>query len=107
VAASLLHAIGLDELVTASPAEYEALAVKIAMIPALLSRSRRSSQRTTAPMRCLTLTFSGATSKLHSSRCTSAVCAANPPRISQCGVRRRLAGRRLLDRLPLRDSRGQ
>jgi protein O-GlcNAc transferase len=36
VAASLLHAIGLDELVTASAAEYEALAVKIATTPALL-----------------------------------------------------------------------
>jgi predicted O-linked N-acetylglucosamine transferase (SPINDLY family) len=36
VATSLLHAIGLDELVTASPAEYEALAVKIATTPALL-----------------------------------------------------------------------
>jgi predicted O-linked N-acetylglucosamine transferase (SPINDLY family) len=40
VAASLLHAIGLDELVTASLAEYEALAVKLATDRVLLETVR-------------------------------------------------------------------
>jgi protein O-GlcNAc transferase len=49
VAASLLHAIGLDELVTTSLAEYEALAVKIATTPALLGalREKLAAQRGT------------------------------------------------------------
>jgi predicted O-linked N-acetylglucosamine transferase (SPINDLY family) len=37
VAASLLHAVGLPELVTASLADYEALALKLARNPALLA----------------------------------------------------------------------
>jgi len=48
VGASLLHAIGLPELVTASPEDYEALARKLALDPAMLAaikeklRSNRS-----------------------------------------------------------------
>jgi len=40
VASSLLHAIGLDELVTTQLAEYEALAIKIATTPAWLGTLR-------------------------------------------------------------------
>jgi len=49
VAASLLHAIGMPELVTASHADYEALALKIATDPALLAslRAKLAANRTT------------------------------------------------------------
>ena len=40
VAASLLHAVGLPELVTGSLEEYEALALELATDPALLARIR-------------------------------------------------------------------
>lgn len=40
VAASLLHAVGLPELVTESPEGYEALSLKLATSPALLSEIR-------------------------------------------------------------------
>jgi predicted O-linked N-acetylglucosamine transferase (SPINDLY family) len=41
MAGSLLHAIGLPELVAGSPAEYEALAVELARVPARLAELRR------------------------------------------------------------------
>src|SRR5436853_4998372 len=41
MAGSLLHAIGLPELVASSPAEYEALAVELACAPARLAGLRR------------------------------------------------------------------
>ncbi len=52
VAASLLRAIGLPELVTESPADYEALALRLATNPALLAalRSRLAGNRTSAPL---------------------------------------------------------
>lgn len=51
VAASLLHAIGLPELVTASLAEYEALALKLARNPDWLAaiRTRLLRNRDTEP----------------------------------------------------------
>jgi predicted O-linked N-acetylglucosamine transferase (SPINDLY family) len=52
VAASLLHAVGLPELVAASLADYEALALRLATTPALLAdiRSRLAQQRSTRPL---------------------------------------------------------
>ena len=52
VAGSLLHAVGLSELVTTSVADYEALALKLARDPALLSelRQKLASNRTTHPL---------------------------------------------------------
>lgn len=52
VAASLLHAIGLPELVTRSLAEYEALALQLAVNPGRLSalRARLAANRMTAPL---------------------------------------------------------
>jgi predicted O-linked N-acetylglucosamine transferase (SPINDLY family) len=52
VAGSLLHAIGLPELVTHSLAEYEALALQLATNPARLAalRARLAANRTTAPL---------------------------------------------------------
>ena len=41
MAGSLLHAIGLPELVRASPAEYEALAIQLGRAPARLTELRR------------------------------------------------------------------
>lgn len=52
VAGSLLHACGLPELVTHTPADYEALAMRLATDPALLAGLRERLQRTrlTAPL---------------------------------------------------------
>jgi predicted O-linked N-acetylglucosamine transferase (SPINDLY family) len=52
VAASLLHAVGLPELVTANLAEYETLALRLATTPALLAdiRARLAQQRNTHPL---------------------------------------------------------
>ena len=52
VAASLLHATGLPELVTENIADYEALALKLASTPALLSEYRRrlADNRTNCPL---------------------------------------------------------
>jgi predicted O-linked N-acetylglucosamine transferase (SPINDLY family) len=52
VAASLLHAVGLPELVTTSLDDYEALALKLARDPALLQsvRSRLIANRLTHPL---------------------------------------------------------
>jgi predicted O-linked N-acetylglucosamine transferase (SPINDLY family) len=52
VAASLLHAVGLPELVARSLAEYEALALRLAREPGLLPalRERLAGQRLTAPL---------------------------------------------------------
>jgi len=52
VAASLLHAVGLPELVTHALGEYEALAVRLAREPGRLGalRERLKSSRTTAPL---------------------------------------------------------
>ncbi|MBW0004110.1 MAG: tetratricopeptide repeat protein [Hyphomicrobiales bacterium] len=52
VAASLLHAVGLPELVTRDLEEYEALAFKLAHEPSLLRRYRRrlEKNRLTAPL---------------------------------------------------------
>lgn len=52
VAGSLLHAVGLPELVTYSLAEYEALALQLAANPARLSalRARLAANRLTAPL---------------------------------------------------------
>jgi predicted O-linked N-acetylglucosamine transferase (SPINDLY family) len=52
VAASLLHAIGLSDLITQSLADYEALAFRIATSPPLLSdiRSRLALNKTTHPL---------------------------------------------------------
>jgi len=52
VAASLLNAIGLSELVTATPAKYEDLALELATNPALLAATREklARNRTTAPL---------------------------------------------------------
>ncbi|MBV9567964.1 MAG: hypothetical protein JO172_07490 [Hyphomicrobiales bacterium] len=52
VAGSLLHAVGLPELVTKSLDEYEALALKLAREPLLLLsyRSRLAKNRSTAPL---------------------------------------------------------
>jgi predicted O-linked N-acetylglucosamine transferase (SPINDLY family) len=41
IAASLLHAVGLPELITASPAEYEDLAVRLALNPGELALLRQ------------------------------------------------------------------
>ena len=45
VAGSLLHAVGLPELVTQNLQEYEALALKLATEPALLGETRRKLER--------------------------------------------------------------
>jgi len=52
VGASLLHAIGLPELVTGSLAEYEALALRLATTPSLLAgyRARLEAQRASCPL---------------------------------------------------------
>lgn len=52
VAASLLRAVGLPELVTATLEDYEALALRLAREPALLAglRERLARNRTTAPL---------------------------------------------------------
>jgi predicted O-linked N-acetylglucosamine transferase (SPINDLY family) len=52
VAASLLHAVGLSELVTTTPAEYEALAARLATQPAVLAglRERLRTALPTAPL---------------------------------------------------------
>lgn len=52
VAASLLNAIGLPELVTATPAKYEELALELATNPALLAATREKLARnhTTTPL---------------------------------------------------------
>lgn len=52
VGASLLHAVGLPELITTSVEDYEALALKLAGTPTLLAdfRTRLDRQRTTAPL---------------------------------------------------------
>jgi len=52
VAASLLHATGLPELVTTSLAEYEALAIKLAREPDLLAalRAKLAAHRTAYPL---------------------------------------------------------
>ena len=52
VAGSLLHAVGLPELITENLVGYEALALKLATTPALLAdlRARLSSNRTTRPL---------------------------------------------------------
>jgi protein O-GlcNAc transferase len=52
VAASLLHAAGLPELVTNNPEEYEALALRLATEPALLAgfRDRLQQNRLTCPL---------------------------------------------------------
>jgi predicted O-linked N-acetylglucosamine transferase (SPINDLY family) len=51
VAASLVHAVGLSELVTDSLADYEALALKLAREPALLSsiKAKLAGNRTSFP----------------------------------------------------------
>jgi predicted O-linked N-acetylglucosamine transferase (SPINDLY family) len=52
VAGSLLHAVGLPELITRSLADYEALALKLAGDPALLAsfRQRLARDRETSPL---------------------------------------------------------
>ncbi len=45
MAASMLHAVGLPELATANVSDYEALALKLANDPALLTRVRQKLQR--------------------------------------------------------------
>jgi len=52
VAASLLRAIGLEELITATPTEYQALACELATDPARLSRIRKklAQNRRSAPL---------------------------------------------------------
>ncbi|MCE1193287.1 MAG: tetratricopeptide repeat protein [Acidovorax sp.] len=52
VAASLLHAVGLPELVTHSAAEYEALAIQLATNPAQLSalRGKLQTQKAQSPL---------------------------------------------------------
>jgi predicted O-linked N-acetylglucosamine transferase (SPINDLY family) len=52
VSGSLLHAVGLPELVTESLADYESLALKLAATPALLAdmRTRLASNRSTCPL---------------------------------------------------------
>jgi predicted O-linked N-acetylglucosamine transferase (SPINDLY family) len=52
VAGSLLEAVGLPELITSSLADYEALAVRLARNPALLSelRQKLARQRETFPL---------------------------------------------------------
>jgi predicted O-linked N-acetylglucosamine transferase (SPINDLY family) len=52
VAASLLHAVGLPELVAANLADYEALALRLATAPTLLAeiRARLARQRSTRPL---------------------------------------------------------
>jgi predicted O-linked N-acetylglucosamine transferase (SPINDLY family) len=52
MAGSLLHAIGLPELATASPAEYEARALELARHPARLKELRRrlADNRTRLPL---------------------------------------------------------
>jgi predicted O-linked N-acetylglucosamine transferase (SPINDLY family) len=52
VAASLLRTAGLDDLIAASPEEYEELAARLAQDPALLasSRTRLEAARTASPL---------------------------------------------------------
>ena len=52
VAASLLHAVGLPELITITPAQYEALAIDLAKHPGRLQaiRTKLEANRLTAPL---------------------------------------------------------
>jgi predicted O-linked N-acetylglucosamine transferase (SPINDLY family) len=52
VAASLLHAVGMPELVTNSPVDYEALALKLARDPSALAavKSKLAANRATSPL---------------------------------------------------------
>ena len=52
VAASLLHAVGLPELITHRLEDYEALALQLATIPTLLSaiRAKLAQNRTSYPL---------------------------------------------------------
>ena len=77
VAASLLRAIGLPELITESLPAYEALALQLASDPALLAGIRDGSPATVTATRCSTPTASAATSRRPMSRCGSAVSAAS------------------------------
>jgi hypothetical protein len=68
-AASLLHAVGLPELVCDNLQEYEALALKLALAPAELTAIRRKLEATVSLIRCSIRLASGVTSKRHIGRC--------------------------------------
>ena len=63
VAASLLQAIDLPELITTTPAQYEALAIALPQTRNECSASNKSCNTTGSPHRCLTPPYSPATSK--------------------------------------------
>ena len=71
VAASLLRAIGLPELVTESLADYEALALKLAREPALLGALKAKLARNRESFPCSTPRALRATSKPPTPRCGS------------------------------------
>ena len=74
VAASLLAAVGLPELITDSLADYEALALKLATTPALLAGCARSSRPDAADRAAVRhRSLPHATSRAPISPCTSAI----------------------------------
>ena len=69
VAGSLLHAIGLDELVTTSLDEYEALALRLAREPTCSPSCEPVLHKTGRPTHCSTPPGSPVISNPHISRC--------------------------------------
>ena len=77
VAASMLKAAGLPELVTSNLDDYEALALKLATDPALLQSIQPQARATTGrPAGCSTATVSAATSRRPMRRCGTSIGAA-------------------------------
>ena len=88
VAASLLQAIGLPELITHSLDEYEALALQLARDETRLFELKRKLAPIATGFRCSTPTAFGATSRRPTSRCGSASSAAcRPPALRSLPIR--------------------
>ena len=82
VAGSLLHAVGLPELVTTSLAEYEALALALARDPGRLAELRERLGRNRRRRRCSTSSGIAGTWRPRTRRCGRGTCAASPRRRS-------------------------
>jgi protein O-GlcNAc transferase len=79
VAASLLNALGLPELITENLDEYEALALQLAHSNDRLGAVRAKLAKTGTPIPSLTPTVSGGTSKAPSRRCRNAADGGSSP----------------------------
>ena len=77
VASSLLASVGLEEMITRSLGDYEALALKLAQDPALMAAVRAKLAAIAKPTPCSTRRVSHSTSKVRTKRCgngTNADC---------------------------------